>query len=141
MFSGVGGSASECHLQLLKRQVDSVARLCPDQTFLSLCHRRHVAALCLLYKVNSNSRHGLFSELSICFCKSSTFRAVAAAHPLEFEVSRCRPSQFARCRQHGRQHDDQSPAATGLRNDLPYTVFDTGTIDGFKGAVNRWLVP
>ena len=26
-------------------------------------------------------------------------------------------------------------------NDLPYTVFDTGTFDGFKGAVNRWLIP
>ena len=28
-----------------------------------------------------------------------------------------------------------------LWNDLPYTVFDTGTLDGFKGAVNRWLLP
>ena len=26
-------------------------------------------------------------------------------------------------------------------NDLPYTVFDTGTQNGFKGAVNRWLLP
>ena len=26
-------------------------------------------------------------------------------------------------------------------NVLPYTVFDTGTLDGFKGAVNRWLLP
>ena len=62
LFSCVG-SAAECHFQLLERQVYSVARLCPDQTFLSLCHRRHVAALCMLYKVNSNSNHLLFSEL------------------------------------------------------------------------------
>ena len=41
----------------------SVARHCPDQTFLSLCHRRDVAALSMLYKVNSNSNHCLFSEL------------------------------------------------------------------------------
>ena len=34
-----------------------MARLCLDQTSLSLCHRRHVAALCMLYKVNSNSNH------------------------------------------------------------------------------------
>ena len=40
----------------------SVARLCPDQSFL-LCHRRHVAGLSMLYKVNSNSNHCLFSEL------------------------------------------------------------------------------
>ena len=26
-------------------------------------------------------------------------------------------------------------------NALPYTVFDTGTLDGFKGAVNHWLLP
>ena len=36
-------SAAECHLQLLKRQVYLGARLCPDQTFLSSCHRHHVA--------------------------------------------------------------------------------------------------
>ena len=28
-----------------------------------------------------------------------------------------------------------------MRNDLPYTVFDTGSLDGFKGAVNHWLLP
>ena len=42
--SPLSGSAAKCHLQRLERQVYSVARLCPDQTFLSLCHRRHVAA-------------------------------------------------------------------------------------------------
>ena len=36
--SPVWGSAAECHLQLLERQVYSVARLCPDQSFLSLCY-------------------------------------------------------------------------------------------------------
>ena len=37
--SPMWGSAAEYHLQLLERQVYSVARLCPDQSFLSLCHR------------------------------------------------------------------------------------------------------
>ena len=33
------------------------------------------------------------------------------------------------------------PAGTdSCVDDLPYTVFDTGPLDGFKGAVNRWLV-
>ena len=32
-------------------------------SFLSLGHRRHDAALCMLYKVNSNSSHCLFSEI------------------------------------------------------------------------------
>ena len=60
--SPVWGSAEKCHLQFLERQVYSVARLCSDQTFLSLCYRRHVAALCMFYKVNSNSNHCLLSE-------------------------------------------------------------------------------
>ena len=55
--SPVWGSAAECHLQLFERQVYSVARLCPDQNFLSLCHRSRVAVLSMLYKVNSNSNH------------------------------------------------------------------------------------
>ena len=41
-------SAAECHLQLLEHHVYSVARLCPDQSFLSLCHRYRVAGLCML---------------------------------------------------------------------------------------------
>ena len=57
------GSAAECHLQLLESQVYSVARLCPDQSFLSLCHRRHVAGLSMLYKVDENSNYCLFNEL------------------------------------------------------------------------------
>ena len=61
--SPVWGSAAECRLQLLERQVYTVARLCPDQSFLSLCHRRSVAGLSMFYKINSNSNHCLFSEL------------------------------------------------------------------------------
>ena len=61
--SPVWGSAAECHFRQLERQVYWVGRLCPDQTFSSLYHRRHVDALCMLYQVNSNSNHCLFSEL------------------------------------------------------------------------------
>ena len=58
----VWGSGGECNLQLLERQVYSVARHCRDQSFLLLCHRHNVASLSILYNVNSNSNHGLFSE-------------------------------------------------------------------------------
>ena len=54
-------------------------------------------------------------------------RAAVIAHPLELEVSRSRMSQFARC---------FLSAQASLWNDLPFIVFDTGTLDGFKGAVN-----
>ena len=36
-WSPVWGSAAECHLHLVEGQVCSVARLYPDQCFLSLC--------------------------------------------------------------------------------------------------------
>ena len=52
-------------------------------------------------------------------------RAAAAAHPLEFKVSRCRTSQFANC---------FLSSQVRTWNDLPYTVFDTGMLDGFKGT-------
>ena len=51
-------------------------------------------------------------------------------HPFEFEVARCRPSPFARC---------FLPAHTRVWNDLPYRVFDTGTLDGFKRACQSFL--
>ena len=75
--SQVWGSAAECHLQRLERQVYSVAKLCNDQTFLSLCHRRHVNALCMLCKVNSNSNHCLFSELLSASVRVQHTRATA----------------------------------------------------------------
>ena len=127
-----GGLQLKCHLQLLKRQVYSVARLCPGQTSLSSCHRRHVAVLCMSYKVNFNSNHCLFSELPSPSVRGRHSWAAAAAHPLELEVSRCRTSQFARC---------FLPAQTRVWNVLSYTVFDTGMFDEFKGAVNCWMLP
>ena len=130
--SPVWGSAAECHLQLLERQVYSVSRFCPEYTFLSLCHRHHVAALCMLSKVNSNSNYCLFSDLPSASVRVRHTRAAAAARPLKFKVSRCRTSQFARC---------FLPAKSRVWHYLPYSVFDTRTLDGFKGAVNCWLLP
>ena len=43
-------------------QAYSMDRLYSDQSFMSLCHRRHVVWLCMLYKVNSNFDHSLFCE-------------------------------------------------------------------------------
>ena len=84
-----------------------------------------------MYKVNYNSNHGLFSELPSASTRVRPSRAASAAHPLEFDVSRCRMSKFAR---------SFLPAQVRSWNDLPYTLFDTGTLDGYKGAVNRWLL-
>ena len=80
--SPVWGSAAACCRLLLDHQVYSVARPCPDQTFLSFCHQRHVAALCMLYKVNLNSNHCLLSGLPSASVRVLNTRAVAASHPL-----------------------------------------------------------
>ena len=131
--SPVWASAAECQLHLLERQVYLVARLCPRQTFLScfidvmllhcVCCTRLIRTRIIVCSV---SFHLLLSEFDI------PERAAAAAHPLELEVSRCRTSQFARF---------FLLAQTRVWNDLPCPVFDSGTLDGLKGAVNCCLVP
>ena len=50
-----------------------------------------------MFKVNSNSNHCLFSDLPSASTRVRQTRAAAAAHPLVFEVSKCRTSKFARC--------------------------------------------
>ena len=131
-FSEVWLSAAKCHLQLLERQVYSVVRLCSDNRVSCryvidvvwwdlVCCTRLIRTL---ITVCSASFYLLLLEFDI--------RAAAADHPLEFEVSKCRTSGFAR---------SFLPAQVRLWNDLPHTVSDTGTLDGFKGTVNRWLLP
>ena len=124
----VWGSATECHLQLLERQLYSVARLCPDQTLLSLCHGRHVAALCMLYKVNAISNHCLFSELPSA---SVRVRLQLIHYSLHYRSVERPNLQGVSCR----------PRLVCGIHDLPYTVFDTGTLDGIMGAVNRLFLP
>ena len=84
--SPVWGSAAGWHLQLLEHQVNSVATLCLDQSFLLLFHQHHVAGLSILYKVNSKSNRCQFSELPSASTRVWHTRAVAAAYKLEFEV-------------------------------------------------------
>ena len=75
----------------------------------------------MLHKVYSNLNHCLFSVLSSASARVRHTRALAAAHHAQFEGC-------------------FRPTLTRVRNDLPYTVFDTGTLNGFNEAVNRWLL-
>ena len=68
---------------------------------------------CVLYKVNSNSNHCLFSWLQSASTSVRQTRAAVADHLLEFEVSTCRISQFATC---------FLPAEVCLWIDLSYTI-------------------
>ena len=56
-----------CYGELLNVTFSFLSSRCiqwPDQSFLSLCHRRRVAGLSMLYKVNVNSYPCLSSEIS-----------------------------------------------------------------------------
>ena len=119
-YSPVWGSPAECLLQLLERQVYSVARLRPDQRS---CH-------CIIYLMLLDFlcctrliRTLFVNELPSVSTRIRHTRAAAAAHALEFVVSRCRKSQFARC---------FLRAQVRIWNDLPCTVFGTGTLDSFN---------
>lgn len=97
-----------------------------------LNHRLFVAGLCMLYKVDSSPRHCLNCNLPSACQRVRRTRAADAAHPFEFMVARCWISQFARC-----FLSTQVP----LWKDLPFSVFVSGTLNGFTGAVNSWLLP
>ena len=99
----------------------------PGFAMITLSCRFVIAVMLLncvmLYEDNSNSHRCLFSEVPSASVRVRHTRAAAAVHPFEFEVARCRTSQFARC---------VLPAQTRVLNDLPYTVFYTGTLDVFS---------
>ena len=94
--SPVWWSAAECRLHLLERQVYSVARLCPDQRFLALCHGRHVAGLSMLYKFNANSNHCLFSEFPSVLLEFDILE-LHSHWSLKFQGVECRNLQGVSC--------------------------------------------
>ena len=95
-----------------------------DVVWLGLvCCKRLIRTL---ITVCSASVHLLLLEIDILGQRVYRTRAAAA----QIEVSMSRTSQFAR---------SFLMAQVRLWNDLPYTVFHTGTLDRFKGAVNSWL--
>ena len=113
-----------------RSQVYSVAKLCSDQN-LFLCHRRHVAWLFMLYKINQTritvcavSFLLLLPESNIPELWPGMSNSILQLQTQsEFVVSGCRTSLFTRC---------FLPALVRMWNDLPCTahVFDTRTLDG-----------
>ena len=78
--------------------------------------------------------HGLFSEHPSTSARVRHTRAAAAAQPLEFEVSRCWLRQGVPIGKVFAAGPDSNVEWPSL-----YTVFDTGTLCGFNGAVNCWF--
>ena len=111
------GWAAECYLQFLELQVYPVECLVPLRVYCRCVI--NVVWLGLVCCTRS-----IRTLITICSASCSSSIGVW--------VSRCRTSQFAW---------SFLPAQVRMWNNLPYIVFDTGTIDRFKGAVKRWLLP
>ena len=103
-----------------------MARLCPAIRVSCRCviDVKHLHCMCMLYKINSNWNN-LFSQFPSATVRDQHTGAATAAHPLEFEITRCRLSQFAGC---------FLPSQTRVWNNLLSIVFVTVTFDGYKGS-------
>ena len=117
-------SAAECHLQLIRWPGFVLIRVSchfvNDVKLLGwVCCKRLIRTL---ITVCSASFHLLLLEFDI--------PELQPQHPLEFEVSP-HSNHFALY---------FLPAQVRMWKDIPYTVFDSGTLDGVMGAVNRWLL-
>ena len=91
LFSGVGVSWWMSHTASWAPGVFGGQALSRSE-FLVVASSRCVSGLRMLYKVNSNSNHCLFSYIPSASTGVRHTRAAAEAHPLEFEASRCRTS-------------------------------------------------
>ena len=123
---------AECHTQLFERLVYSVVEFFPNQSFLLLCHRRHVAGL---YVCCSR-----LIQTQVTVCSPSFLLRLP-----EFDIPKLGPQLIHwSLKYQGVEH----PNLLGVSCRPSFecgmtflTVFDTGTLDGFKGVVNRWLLP
>jgi hypothetical protein len=129
--SPVWGSSAASHLSLLDRLVRSVSELCEVDDLVSLVHRRSVAGLCMFFKIYFNYAHPLHDSVFVPAQRSRVTRTGVLAHTYEVVTMRCRTVQFGRC---------FVPSFARLWNGLPGTVFVGGSMNGFKGATNRWLL-
>ena len=78
LFGGLLPLASS-YLQHLDSQIHAVSRLCHDQILKPLNHCRCIAGMCMLYKIHSNPKCCLYSELPPACQRVRHTRAAAMA--------------------------------------------------------------
>ena len=104
-----------------------MARLCLDQNFLLLCHRRSVAVLCVLYKIRCNPIHQLGDVLPGPYVPVRVTRGALVTRRYTHAPPRCRTSQYRRT---------SVALSVSLWNDLADPVFDGVGLAGFKSRAN-----
>ena len=129
--SAVWCSAADSHLKLLDRVVRSAGFLAGGVLDCNLAHRRSVAELCMLFKIQSNPVHPLSSALPLPYVPVRITSGALVAHRHSFAPPCCRISQYRRT---------FVPLSVSLWNDLSDPVFDGVGLVGFKSRDNAFLL-
>ena len=81
-------SAADSHLKLLNRVFSSAGFLAGGVLECNLAHRRSVAELCMLFRIESNPRHPLSGALPLPSVPTRVTRGVLVAHRHSFAPTR-----------------------------------------------------
>ena len=126
--SAVWCSAADSHLKLLDWVLGAVF-LTGDVLECNLAHRRYVAVLCMLFKIQSNPMHSLRGALPYPYVPACVTRGALVSHRHSFASPRCRTSQY---------HRTFVPLSVPLWDDLGDPVFDGVGLAGFKSRANAF---
>ena len=124
-------SAADSHHKLIDRVVRSVGFLAGGLLECNFAHRRSVAELCMLFKIQSNPMHHLSSALPLPYVPAYVTRGALVTHRHSFTPPRCRTSQY---------HSSFVPLSVSLWNDLSDPVFNGVGLAGFKSRANAFLL-
>ena len=120
----------------MDRVVRNAGFLAGGVSEFNLAHRRSVAELCMLFKINSNPMHPLsgasFKQcINMPYVPARVTRCALVAHSHSFAPPRCRTSKYRR---------SFVLLSVSLWNDLSDPVFDGVGLVGFKSKSNAFLL-
>ena len=124
-------SAAASHLSLLDRVVSQVGRLSGGSVSCDLWHRRKVASLSVIFKIDSLVDHPVRGLFPAQYVLRRPTRGALAAHSRSFEMPRSRTVQFSR---------SFVLSCVRLWNGLHESVFAGEGLGAFKTSVNRFLL-
>ena len=129
--SPVWMSAATSYLSLLDRVVSQVGRLNGGSVSCDLWHRRKVASLSVIFKIDSLVDHPVRGLFPAQYVLRRPTRGALAAHSRSFEMPRSRTVQFSR---------SFVLSCVRLWNGLHESVFAGEGLGAFKNSVNRFLL-
>ena len=94
--SAVWCSAADTHLKLLDRAVSGAQFLTGGVFQCDISHRRSVAVLCMLYKIECNQMHPFNDALPGPYVPVRLTKGALVAHQYTYVPPRCRTSQYHR---------------------------------------------